>query len=166
MWRRSKKALDFDAPLSPEADAFLADATGEFNLKQQVLDQDWRFSSYIQWGFDAQHGVLTLNYADGAQLLADGQLLGTFCISDSSFEWAWNNPRFSTAIVRDSRMVRETGVKFDISYLKAGLIPVPDDVYLSYLSAIGIKATGSAGIFRGSGGDVQPLIAVKNLRWA
>jgi hypothetical protein len=49
--------------------------------------------------------------------------------------------------------------------MQAGMIPVPDDVYLSYLCAIGLKATHSVGMFRGIEGDVHPIIMVKNLRW-
>jgi hypothetical protein len=165
-YERSKKALNFGAQLTAEADEFLGEATREFNAKQRSLGDQWRFTCYKQWSYDPAEGLLKLEYADGSQLLADGQLLGTYCISDRSFEWAWNNPRFSSAITRDSRLVKALGERFDISYLQAGMIPVPDDVYLSFICAIGLKATHSVGMFRGREGDVHPIIMVKNLRWA
>jgi len=52
MSKRKKKSgpkIDLDAPLSPEADKFLAEATAEFNAKQEALRRDWRFDSYKQW---------------------------------------------------------------------------------------------------------------------
>ena len=45
------------------------------------------------------------------------------------------------------------------------MIPVPADVFLSYIVAIGAKVTDSLGIFRADGGGVDVLIAVKNARW-
>jgi len=81
----SKKALNFDAPLTAEADEFLAEATREFDAKQRSLEDQWRFTRYKRWSYDPAKGLLKLEYADGSQLLADGQLLGTYCISDRSF---------------------------------------------------------------------------------
>ena len=44
------------------------------------------------------------------------------------------------------------------------MIPMPAEVYFSYICAIGLKASDSLGMFRGSEGDVHPLIMVKNPR--
>lgn len=157
--------MDFDAPLSPEADKFLAQATAEFNTKQEALRRDWRFDSYSGWEYDDAKGVLKLSFEDGAELQADGQLLGTYLPSEHSFEWAWNSPHFGDAITKGSKLVRERGKQLGISYLQVGMLPVPSEAYLSYLVALGAKVTESLGIFRADGGGVDVLIAVKNARW-
>lgn len=160
---RSKRSHD-DAELSPEADKFLAAAITEFNGKQQALTQTWRIAAFEQWGYDPETGVLTLEFADKAALVADGQLLGTFSAADNTFEWAWNSPHFGAAITKDSARVKALGRELGISYMQTGMIPIPHEAFLSYVCAIGVKASDSAGMFRGDG-DVQPMIMLKNLRW-
>ncbi len=148
--------------LSPATDKFLAEASKEFNAKQKKLDNEWRFDAYQRWSFDVEKGLLELEFGDGTTLIADGQLLGTYCVSDATFEWAWNNPRFNKLITRDSQLVKEAGKTLKLSYTQAGMIPMPGEVYLSYICAIGLKASASLGVFRGSEGDVHPVIMVKN----
>ena len=150
--------------LSPAANKFLDEASKEFNAKQKNLDNEWRFDAYQEWSFDVEKGLLELEFHDGTTLIADGQLLGTYCVSDATFEWAWNNPKFKKVITRDSQVVKEVGETLKLSYTQAGMIPMPAEVYLSYICAIGLKASDSLGMFRGSEGDVHPLIMVKNPR--
>lgn len=40
----------------------------------------------------------------------------------------------------------------------------PSTAALSYVCAIGIKATGAAGVFRGTEGAVHPLLLLSDLR--
>lgn len=158
------KQPDSDDQLSPEADKFLADATSEFNAKQEALEHDWRFGSYQRWDYDQFSGVLRLSFADGTQLCADGQFLGTYCAGDETWEWAWNNPHIEHKLAKDSERVRTLGAELGIDYLQVGVIPVSGDAFVSYLSAIGIKATDSIGAFRGSAGPVDVVLLLKNLR--
>lgn len=169
MFKRKKKSeaqIDVTSPLSPEADKYLGDATTEFNAKQKVLNEDWRFDSYKQWGFDQYSGILKLDFADGTQFQADGQILGSYASANSSWEWAWNNPHVEEAMKRDSELVKKLGDRLKIDYLLAGMIPAPGEVFVSYLCAIGIKATDSIGVFRGKAGPVDVMITLKNPRWA
>ena len=115
--------------LSPAADKFLAEASKEFNAKQKNLDNEWRFDAYQEWSFDVEKGLLELEFHDGTTLIADGQLLGTYCVSDATFEWAWNNPKFKKVITRDSQVVKEVGETLKLSYTQAGMIPMPAEVY-------------------------------------
>ena len=51
-----------------------------------------------------------------------------------------------------------------IDYLQVGVIPIPNDDFVSYLSAIGIKATDSIGAFRANAGPVDVVLLLKNPR--
>jgi hypothetical protein len=163
---RKKPKVDFDAPLSPEADKFLEGATAEFNRKQETLCTDWRFDSYKQWGFDQISGILKLEFKDGSEFHADGQILGSYSKGDNSWEWAWNNPHVEASMKKDSQKVKEVGKRLGIEYLLHGMIPIPGETFVSYLSAIGLKATNSIGVFRGPAGPIDALILLKNPRWA
>ncbi len=68
-------------------------------------------------------------------------------------------------MTRDSELVKQLGERLGIAYLVAGMIPTPSEEFVSYLCAIGIKATDSIGVFRGKAGPIDVLITLKNARW-
>ena len=154
----------FIANLSPEADQFLSTAMELFNERQRALRKEWQFDSYKQWGFDQLSGTFRIEFEDGRQLHADGQILGSYSSSGQSWEWGWHNPYVDPAIARDSRAVKELGGRFGLDYLTSGTVPVPDEQFISFLCAVGLKATDSAGVFRGSAGPIEVMILLKNLR--
>jgi hypothetical protein len=162
---KSDPNTSIDAPLSPEADKFLADATTEFNAKQEALRRDWKFDFYKQWGYDQFSRVLKLDFADGAQFCADGQILGSHVAARCSWEWAWNNPNVEEAARQDSYLVKQVGERLGIAYLLSGMVPAPTEEFVSYLCAIGLKATNSIGVFRGKAGPVTVMITLKNPKW-
>ncbi len=69
-------------------------------------------------------------------------------------------------MARDSKLVKTVGERLGISYLQAGKVPVPNEVFASYLAAIGVKATNSIGVYRGKAGAIDAFITLKNPRWA
>jgi hypothetical protein len=69
-------------------------------------------------------------------------------------------------MARDSEMVKQIGEKHDIAHLQAGLVPLPDGEFVSYLCSIGLKATDSLGVYRGKCDPVDVIILLKNPRWA
>jgi hypothetical protein len=158
--------LDFSSPLTPKADKLLAEAVAEFDGKQRRLRDEWRIDSHVRWEFNPGNAMLRLDFADGNAWHADAQLIGTFCVSDASFEWAWNNPRFPNNITRDSCKVRKEGDELGLAYLRKGMIPIKDREFLSYLCAIAVKVTNADGVFRGGGDDVHTLFAIRNQAWA
>lgn len=162
--KKANPASALDGPLSPEADKFLAEATEEFNTKQEALDRDWHFDDYKQWGFDQLNGVFRLEFADGTEFQADGQILGSYSAANHSWEWAWNNPYVDVSIAKASKTVKELGERLGLSYTATGMVPVPGEEFISYLSAIGLKATGSLGVFRGTAGPIEVMILLKNPR--
>jgi len=164
--KKTNPAPNLAAPLSPEADNFLAEATEEFNARQDALDRDWHFDDHKQWGFDQLSGIFRLEFADGTEFQADGQILGSYASANKSWEWAWHNPYVDPSIAGASKKVKELGERLGLSYTAAGMIPVPGEEFISYLCAIGLKATGSLGVFRGTAGPIEVMILLKNPRVA
>ncbi|MES2899554.1 MAG: hypothetical protein V4723_07485 [Pseudomonadota bacterium] len=157
--------LNSEAPLTLEANKLLAEAVAQFDGKQQRIRDEWRTDSYVRSEFNPGDASLRLDFADGRWLRGDAQLIGTFCASDNTFEWAWNNPRFPSHITRDSLRVRNKGEELGLAYLRKGMIPIKDETFLSYLCAIALKVTSAEGIFRTGGDDVHIFFAVRNGAW-
>jgi uncharacterized protein DUF6882 len=162
--KQTNPTPETEAPLSPEADKLLGAAVKEFERKQKKLDADWGFDSYQQWGFDQFSGTFRLEFEDGDQIHADGQILGSYASNNRSWEWAWNNPFVDASMARESQLVKEEGERLGISFLQTGPIAVPNEEFVSYLCAIGVKITGSIGAFRGTAGPVDVAILLKNPR--
>jgi len=152
--------------LTPEAETYVAQALEEFNAKQRTMKQEWRFDSYERWGFEQLSGTFRLEFADGRQLLAEGQILGSYSSTGNSWEWGWHNPYVDPAIARDSKQVKETGEKLGLPCVTAGVVPVPGEDFVLFLCAIGLKASNSVGVFRGAAGPVDVMILLKNPRVA
>lgn len=165
MLSRRYAALDFDSPLTPTADKLLAEAVAEFDEKQHRLLINWRMGEYTRWEFDPEPSTLRFGFSDGRALRADAQLIGTFCVLNASFEWAWHNPRFPTNITRESFQVRRVGDKLGLAYLRKGMVPIQNETFLSYLCSISAKVVDADGIFRGDGEDVHTVFAIRNLAW-
>jgi Family of unknown function (DUF6882) len=163
--QKNKSEANMGASLSPEADRYLGEATAEFNAKQDALSRDWRFDVFEEWTYDQYGRTLKLGFKDGSQLEADGQILGSYMAARQSWEWAWNNPNVEEAAKVDSLLVKQVGQRLGIDYLLSGIVPAPAEEFVSYLCAIGIKATDSVGVFRGKAGPVDVMITLKNLRW-
>jgi hypothetical protein len=162
--KETSPASETGAPLSPEADKLLGAAVKEFERKQQKLDADWGFDSYQQWGFDQLSGTFRLEFESGDQVHADGQILGSYASNNGSWEWAWNNPFVDSSMARDSQLVKQEGERLGISFLHTGPIDVPNEKFVSYLCAVGVKLTGSSGAFRGTAGPIDVVILLKNPR--
>ena len=65
---------------------------------------------------------------------------------------------------RESRKVKELGQRLGLSYTAEGMVPIPGEEFVSYLCAIGLKATGALGVFRGAAGPIEVMILLKNPR--
>jgi hypothetical protein len=162
--RRTSRKRNDDGALSPEADQWLAAALAEYNSKLDVMKRDWGFDSFDRWAFDPVTKIFTLQFADGTEFEADGQLLGTYCPGDSSWEWAWNNPNVETHIAVPGDKLKEIGQRLGISYLTAGKVPVPTREFAAYLCAVGLKAIEAIGVYLGGEPPVEAAIVLYNPR--
>src|SRR5204863_6511 len=114
--------------------------------------------------YDQHTGVLKLDFPDGAPFEADGQILGSYSPSAKTWEYAWNNPHVDPKVARDSHSVKKLGDRLGIPYMQLGAFPLPGPEIVSYLCAIGLKATDSFGIYEGEAGPVVVMIMLKNPR--
>ena len=114
----------------------------------------------FRWGY-----TLRLDFEDGSQLLADGQIAGSVDLTDEGWEWGWNNPNVEEAVAKDSELVRELGEKFDVECLRSGITQTSGGPFPAFLAAVSVKATNSIGAYPAVSGDIMAFILLKNLKW-
>jgi len=156
---------ELEDDLAPEAFGFFRDACIEFNLKQNRLREEWRFDECDHWSFDQETCIFRLDFEDGSQLVADGQIAGSFNIVDETWEWAWNNPHVDSTAARDSNLIKELGEKFEVDCLRSGITQTPGGPFPAFLSAVSVKATDSIGAYPAVTEEIMAFILLKNLKW-
>jgi hypothetical protein len=149
--------------LNPEQDAFLGSAIQEFNIKRALALEKYGFDKY-SWFFDQESGEFQLK--DGARIVhtAEGQIAGSYFKPDGSWEWAWNNPNWKKAFVRDSQLVKEYGKSERIRYFTDGKVSIGNLEFGAYLTAVGVKLSKSDSAYIGDTGDLVVFIMLKNFQ--
>ncbi len=166
--RKVKLHASIEEQLTPEADKFLADAMTEYKLKSEaLLSGEWRLSECADWGFDPEAAIVTVVFADGSKWQADAQFLGSYSTKGRSWQWAWDSPDVGEFLSRDSLLVKSLGEEMGIGYLTlgGGSFALPGPEFAEYLCAIGVKATGSAGVMEADAGRMIGFILLKHLKW-
>lgn len=162
--KQAKQASGDGDELSPEADKFLAESTRDFTKKQRTFQKTWRTDDVSSYGFDQETGVLALEYADGSRVEAEAHVVGSYQVSDNTWEWAWHNPNVMPRVSKKSAAVKQFGNKFNINYLQAGKFeaPKPRTTMLGYLHAIGLKAMAAEGLYFAKHEKLEVVLAVMN----
>ena len=85
--------------LSPEADKFVAEATTEYNENKRLCNAIGNWIRISSGATMICAGVLKLEYGEGVELHANGQILGSYDPAKGTWEWAWNNPNALPAVL-------------------------------------------------------------------
>jgi hypothetical protein len=159
--------------LSPEAQKFLDDAPGEFAVKLESLERDWKWNSIRESEFDWDSGLLRLDFEGGERVEAKVQMLGSYSVLDKSWQWPWvdHDGYVSEELKADSLKIKALGERLGLTYLCQDNVPMPKEL-LRGLCELAVKATDSLGVFEigyeGPEGKDDLFIyhlSLKELRW-
>ena len=160
LFKVKKKTISFD--LTPDQDEYLADAIQIYNKSLKEYDDKYGFTTYEEWGFDQETGKFLLKNDGEVAVSAEGQIIGSFSLSDNTWEWAWNNPHTEPDMMKSSLLAKEYGQKEGLEYFCEGILTVPDESYAAYLAAVGQKASNSEVVYRGTMGDLSIFLLLNN----
>jgi len=154
---------DQKSGLSPEADAFLASCTAEFNTKQEKFHEQWVNDSDA-WNADLEKGVLYLQKKGKTFVTFDVETVGSYSATDQNWEWAWNNPNVKKSVAVPRAALQDLAEKYDLFYLRRGFVPITDDMMPYYLSSIALKVRGALGVYVAEHEDLKIFLLVRNPR--
>lgn len=143
--RVAKPAEVFGNPISTEADAWLTDANTRYNESVALLKKTWLANTKQVTVSPDSHRLVFTGSED--KVTFDALIIGTVRRSDRSWEWAWNNPNLPNNRVVPAKKLHELAAKFDLRYLKQGMVPVPMQDFPLLLSAITLKLHGGSGAY-------------------
>jgi hypothetical protein len=157
-----KRNISMPFDLTPDQDEYLADAIQIYNQSQKNYGERFGFTKHDEWGFDQAKGEFIFKDEGEVTVTADGQIIGSFSASDSTWEWAWNNPHVDAGMKKSSLLVKEYGKNEGLVYLCEGILSLPDENYATYLAAVGQKVSGSEAVYRGVMGDLSIFLLLNN----
>jgi hypothetical protein len=116
----------------------------------------WGFGSADDWQLDQGTGLITWSFPDRTAT-APAQIIGTHHPDTGTWLWAWANNSIAPGMTRDSRMVRDWAEASGHRELTLPRIEA-DRQRTAAMAAIAVRVTGATGYYRGTGGDVVPVI--------
>lgn len=143
---------------------FLDSAIYEHNANNDILNKQWGFDNYSEWGLDQDSGSFFIQLPNGKTVEAEGQIYGSFLSTDNTWEWAWNNSNIDEKIAEESLNIKEYGERENLDFLSEPIIELPDQNTATYLAAIGEKINNAQGVFVGQVEEIYIFIGLKGLR--
>jgi hypothetical protein len=153
--------------LTPEAGAFVLAARERYAAEADRLRSEWKVDQATSMGADLETGLVTYQFADGRQVLADIYVLGSWSRSAKSWEWAWKNPNVPDALKQGANRVREIGEKLGLEEMTVGFVPAHQVEHGAFLAALAANALQTGGVLPlppEADAEVVVFVALQNLR--
>ncbi|MEO1620664.1 MAG: DUF6882 domain-containing protein [Cyanobacteria bacterium J06632_3] len=152
------------APVPIPSPAFQADlfkAASALIEKNISLIKTYCVGLENNYGFDQETGKFTLFFSDGRQLIADGQILGSFDPRQKTFLWGWANPSLSPKISALANDIKRVGDARSESILTTPEMALKFDV-ISQLMAFAVDGKDYDGVYRAiTNGQTSVFIAFR-----
>lgn len=148
--------------VSEETAQFLTEVRDEFNFKQQYFHKKW-LSDYDRYDIDTAAGQLILTKGQMRTVL-DVQSIGSACKTDSTWQWAWDNPNVPEHATRAVSDLKAVGARYGLGYLQEGKLPMKDDLAPWFLTGFALKVSKMDAVFVAKAGEMEYYFLVANPR--
>lgn len=103
----ARKRAPAPAPSSAFEDKLAASAD-TFLLTNKRLIETFGVGLESNYSFDQEEGELVLQFPDGRDITADGQIFGTFDPAQRTFLWGWANPSLNPSVTKHVSQIRDS----------------------------------------------------------
>ncbi len=148
--------------VSEEVAEFLVAARNEYNFKQQSFHEKW-LSNYDRYDIDTPAGQLVLTKGDTLTVF-DVQTMGSVCKTDSTWQWAWDNPNVPEYASRATSELKAVGAKYGLGYLQEGNFPLMNESTPWFLGGFALKVSKMDAIFVARAGEMEYYFLIANPR--
>lgn len=138
-----RMAASLTAPQSFE-DQWLVTAMGWLDQQTARHRQAWGLGSETRWHLDMEEGLVSWSFADGREMRATVQVVGTYNTVEGSFIWGWGHPSVPKPLQRAAEQVRSLG--FD-RWVTQVVKCTPAEAW--QFAAVAAQHDGAAGAYRG-----------------
>jgi hypothetical protein len=160
--RRDLQQEADDYGVSEEVAEFLVAARDEYNLKQGSFHKKW-LSNYDRYDIDTPALQLVLTKGDMLTVF-DVQSMGSVCKTDSTWQWAWDNPNVPEYASRATSELKAVGAKYRLGYLQEGHFPLMNELTPWFLGGFALKVSKMDAIFVAQAGEMEYYFLIANPR--
>ena len=134
-----------------EPDLSFARAEEEIRLKTEFAIATWGLGSGGNWAADLEEGTITFTNADGAEITAPVQVIGTLNTVDGSWLWGWDHPSVPEPVSQHARLAHAFGDKYKLEAFTTRHIAANEEDAWTF-TAIACHLAGAQGGYRGPAG--------------
>ena len=149
-----------------EFEAFLADALGELETKQDALTSRWGFGGFSRYLFDQPTATLQLIDAGGALRLRCSALpIGSHSARSGTWKWAWANESLLEPLRAEAGRLRELHGITGLPIFASPTVNAKPDMAWE-IAAMSVKHLGALGCYRAPGRDSDLYLAITEVAYA
>jgi hypothetical protein len=90
-------------------EACIAGSVESMQLMNATHKEQWRLGQEQSWKVDEAAGLIVFGFADGVEVAAPVQVIGTFHAGEQSFLWAWDHPAVTRNLHQHALKVKAFG---------------------------------------------------------
>lgn len=140
-------------PLAEAGKLMLAASFSHLQERQDACTAAWGFGACKRWDADLEQGTIRFVNADDWVITAPVQVVGSYRKTDSSWEWAWNNPSVKPRLADLARLTRDYAAEFKLKQFESPTLRCTEADGWQF-AAVASLVGNVDGVYRAPFGDI------------
>jgi hypothetical protein len=146
MWWRKNPLVD--------AGKLMLDASfTHLQERQAACEEAWGLGRCDRWDANLEEGWIRFAHQDGRVITAPVQVVGSYSQSDSSWEWAWNNPNVEPRLAKHAELARDYAAEFKLKQFTSPILTCSEGDAWQF-AAVACLVGEADGVYRAPFGDL------------
>ena len=147
--------------LSPETTALFDAAVKDYTARQDAWDTAIDLDGVGEYSFDHETGILTIVHDTGVEGAFNAEILATYQMDGSTWEWSWNDPHVAATLSKIASSLKKVGKAHKVKFLTKGRFTLTEPEHAHQLVSLGIGLSDAIAVFQASYNDLVIFLAVK-----
>lgn len=134
-----KKKLDIEA--------LIAGSVESLQLMNAEHRNNWHLGREQSWKVDEAEGRIVFTFADGGEVSAPVQVIGTFHVKNGTFMWGWDHPSVLRKLQKHAAHVKTFGEEYNCAEFTTAQVPCTEKRAWEY-AALAMLLAEASGAYR------------------
>lgn len=134
-----KKKLDIEA--------LIAGSLESLQLMNAEHRKNWNLGREQSWKVDENDGRIVFTFADGSEVSAPVQVIGTHHVKNGTFMWGWDHPSVQRTLQNHAACVKTFGEEYNCPEFTTAQVPVTEKRAWEY-TALAMLLAEASGAYR------------------
>lgn len=128
-------------------EAFIAGSLDGLKLMNDAHRAAWRLGQEKSWRVNEKAGKIIFTFADGAEVSAPVQVIGTYHAKDCMFTWGWGHPSVARGLQQHAAGVKAFGEELAVEEMTTQQVPCTEQQAWEY-TALAMLLAEANGAYR------------------